>query len=561
MVAIIIPLVTSRSSVIRWIRRVGCLCAALALSIAPAIAQDSSGRGPLSSFHELEAAGAVIGEIRINNQNIFDLNDPGENNLFYRLANALHVRTRPSVLRRSLLFKSGEPLSARLIEESERVLRSNHNIYDVSIRPVGYRDGIVDIEVTTRDTWTLDPAIKFTRQGGVNSSAFGLKETNFLGTGIAIGVTRESDVDRNGSEFSISHNHAFGGWTAIEYSHGNFSDGKRDAFRLERPFYALDSRWAAGMSVSTNERIDSIYSGGSAIGQYRHKSDLGEVYGGLSRGLVDGWTHRYSLGVQYQNDSYRTDPALLAPAQVPSDRTVVAPFVRYEAVEDDFRKSRNLNRVERTEYLPLGFNSRLQLGRAMTGLGSTREQWLYSAIVSDGIAFTPRHNLLTTAYANGQYGSDGGEHQFVGAAAKYYYRQGRRGLLFASISTDTVSNGDASDQLLLGGDNGLRGYPLRYQTGTRRALLTLEQRIYTEWFPFRLFRVGAAVFYDFGRAWGGVNQNTANPGWLSDVGIGLRVFSDRSATGRVMHIDLAFPLNADPGIKSRQILFRSKSSF
>ena len=45
--------------------------------------------------------------------------------------------------------------------------------------------------------------------------------------------------------------------------------------------------------------------------------------------------------------------------------------------------------------------------------------------------------------------------------------------------------------MLLGGDNGLRGYPLRYQAGTSRALLTLEERYYTGWYPFHLFYVGA----------------------------------------------------------------------
>ncbi len=546
---------------IRLIRLVGGPCAALALLIAPAIAQESGGRGPIPSFQELEAAGAVIGEIRIDSQNVFDLNDPRENNLFYRFGNALHVPTRTGVLRRALLFRSGEPLSARLIEESERLLRGYHYIHDVRIRAIAYRGGVVDIEVATRDSWTLDPAIKFTRQGGANTSGIGLKETNFLGTGVTIGMARESDVDRKGREFSIAHNHAFGGRTAIEYSHAGFNDGNRDAFKLERPFYALDTRWAAGVSASKHGRIDSLFSGGAVAGQYRRQSDLGEIYGGLSAGLVDGWTHRYSLGVEHQNDTYRVDPALPVPAQVPLDRKLVAPFVRYEAVEDDFRKARNLDRVERTEYLPMGFNLRLQLGRAMAGLGSTRDLWLYSANVSDGIAFAPDHNLLTAAYAKGQYGSGGGEHQFVGTEAKYYYKQGRRGTFFASISVDAVTNGDASDQLLLGGDSGLRGYPLRYQTGAQRALLTLEQRFYTEWFPFRLFRVGAAVFYDHGRAWGGASRNAANPGWLRDVGIGLRVFSDRSATGRVMHIDLAFPLDHDPAIRSRQVLFRSKASF
>lgn len=543
------------------IRRSGCLCVALALAVAPAIAQERGGSGAIPSFQQLEAAGAVIGEIRINNQDVFDLNDPKESNAFYRIANALHIHTRPGVVRRALLFKSGEPVSVRLIEETERLLRSNGNLYDVRIRPVAYRDGVVDIEVTTRDTWSLDPALKFSRQGGVNSSGFGLKETNLLGTGATVGLTRESEVDRKGSEFSIGHPRLFGSWTAVEYSHGDFNDGKRDAFRLDRPFYALDTRWAAGVSAATQDRVDSIVSGGTVAGRFRHQSDVGEVYAGLSRGLRDRWAHRYSLGVQYQNDSYRTDPALSAPPTLPVDRKLVAPFVRYEALEDDYAKVRNLDRVERTEYLPLGFNTRLQLGRAMTGLGSTQDLWLYAATVGDGITLAPNHSILTTAYANGQYGSGGGEHQFTGASARYYFRQGRRGLLFASVSMDAVTNGDTSEQLLLGGDNGLRGYPLRYQSGTQRALLTLEQRLYTEWFPFRLFRVGAAVFFDHGRAWGGANPNTANPGWLSDVGVGLRIFSDRSATGRVMHIDLAFPLDHETGIRSRQILFKSKASF
>lgn len=531
------------------------------MCLAPAIAQQGGERGPLPALRELEAAGAVVGEIRIDNQNIFDLNDPRENNWFYRAANTLHIRTRPGVVRRTLLFKSGEPVSVQAIEESERLLRGNGNIYDVRIRPVAYRDGVVDIEVTTRDTWSLDPAIKLSRGGGVNSGAIGLKETNLLGTGALIGYTHESEIDRNVNEFSIAHKQLFGNWTAIEYLHGDFSDGKRDKLRLERPFYALDTRWAAGVVASTDERIDSVFGGGGVLGQYRRQSDSGEVYGGLSGGLVDGWTHRYSLGIQYQNDSYRADPALPAPPQVPLDRRLVAPFVRYEVVEDDFLKVRNRDRVERTEFLPLGFSSRLQLGRATTGLGSMRDLWLYSAAVSDGIAFTPDHSLQTTAYANGQYGGGGGEHQFFGAGVKYYFKQGRRGLFFASLAADAVANGDASEQLLIGGDNGLRGYPLRYQSGTRRALLTLEQRLYTEWFPLRLFRIGAAVFYDYGRAWRGENPNAVNPGWLGDVGVGLRIFSDRSATGRVLHIDLAFPIDREPGIRSHQILFKSRASF
>ena len=543
------------------IRGLAGLAIILSLSITTAIAQENGGSRPIPSFPELEAAGAIIGEIRVNNQNIFDLDDPRENNALFRAANFLHIRTRPGVIKSALLFKSGEPLSVRLIDETERLLRGNGYLYDVRIQPVAYHDGIVDLEVTTRDTWTLNPEFSFSREGGSNSSGVSLKEENLLGTGIAIGVSDKSDDDRSGQVYSISQNRAFGTWTSVEYKHGSFDDGKNNAFKLNRPFYALDARWAAGVSASTDRRIDSIYSSSNVIGQYRHAADTGEIYGGWSPGLVDGWAHRYSAGLQYQDDTYRTDPSLPTPSQVPADLKLVAPFLRYELVEDDFQKVKNRNLIERTEYFALGFNSQLQLGRAMTGLGSTRDLWLYSASVSKGMTFTGDQNLLATAYARGKYGGEGGEQQFNGVGAKYYRPQKQHGLFFASISAETVANGNDADQLLLGGDNGLRGYPNRYQTGTHRAVLSLEQRGYTDWYPFRLFRVGGAVFFDHGRAWGGVNQNTANPGWLSDAGFGLRILNDRSAHGTVWHVDIAFPLNPDPNIKSYQFLLKRRTTF
>ena len=79
----------------------GVVCgAALAVGLAPAMAEDT----PVPSFAELEAAGATIGEIRIVNADIFDLDDPKENNALFRLANKLHIQTRAGVIKRSLLF-------------------------------------------------------------------------------------------------------------------------------------------------------------------------------------------------------------------------------------------------------------------------------------------------------------------------------------------------------------------------------------------------------------------------------------------------------------------------
>jgi hemolysin activation/secretion protein len=116
-------------------------------------------------------------------------------------------------------------------------------------------------------------------------------------------------------------------------------------------------------------------------------------------------------------------------------------------------------------------------------------------------------------------------------------------------------------QLLLGGDNGLRGYPLRYESGNSRALFTVEQRVFTDWFPFRLARVGGAIFADVGRTWGSGVIGNSDPGLLKDVGFGLRLGNSRTGLGNVLHIDLAFPLNDINGIQKVQFLVQTMQTF
>src|SRR5262249_11539462 len=120
---------------------------------------------PVPPDEELERAGAIVGEIYVDAQDIFDLNDPKEDKVLFRAANQLHITTRDSVVLQQLLFHSGDLYSARLLQESERILRSARYLYDASVRPIAYHDGRVDVAVTTRDVWTLNPGISFGRHG------------------------------------------------------------------------------------------------------------------------------------------------------------------------------------------------------------------------------------------------------------------------------------------------------------------------------------------------------------------------------------------------------------
>jgi outer membrane protein assembly factor BamA len=210
----------------------------------------------------------------------------------------------------------------------------------------------------------------------------------------------------------------------------------------------------------------------------------------------------------------------------------------------------------------MGLTSTVQVGRSLGAFGATDEPWQVSANASRGFRFQqPGHQMLASANYSALLGSSSGDTRAMGGSVRYFAPQKEPLLFYFAASTDHVHSPNQADDLLLGGDNGLRGYPLRYQRGQHRTLFTFEERYYTDWYPLRLFRVGAAVFADVGRAWGSETPNPVN-GWLSDVGIGLRFLSARASFGNILHVDLAFPINrSDPTIKPYQVLVQTGKTF
>src|SRR6266850_111324 len=337
------------------------------------------------SFTELEAAGAVIGEITVDTHDIFDLDDPHENGFFYRAANALHVKTKPWLIRRYLLFKPGDRVSLRLIEETERLIRANSTVYDVTIRPLRNQDGVVDIEVRTRDTWTLQPSVRLRRAGGKNSGSFSLKETNFAGTGTAFGIERASSVDRTGTLLTVQHDHLFDGWTSIAAQRASYDDGSAASLSVTRPFYALDTRWAAGAAASRFDRLD---------------------------------------------------PGRAPPPQLPADRTLAGPYARYEVIHDDYLQVMNRDLIQRPEFLAMGFQSTLQVGRSLAAFGATDQPWLVSGTASKGVRLAmPGHQLLTSAGFSAQYGSSIGDVRTLGGSVRYFLPQTGSFVLFLAASS------------------------------------------------------------------------------------------------------------------------------
>jgi len=520
---------------------------------------------PLPSPEELEKSGAVVGQVIIRVRDIFDLEDPRENRRLYRLANKLHRRTRDRVIASQLLFKSGDRFSQHALDESARLLRTNRYLYDAQIRPVRYEDGRVDVEVVTRDVWTLNAGIGLGRSGGANTTRFLLQDTNFLGTGKAVTLEREKSVDRTTSLVRYDDKSLLGTHGLLSLAYANNSDGHERSFELAEPFYSLDTRWAAGTAGSTDDRVDSLYALGHVTDRFRHQIDSFELHGGLSNGLVNGWVRRWTLGVAYQHDRFSPAAGFPPPAVLPGDRKLPYPWLAFDLVQDRYLEARNLDQIQRTEDLHLGSQLHLSAGYASTTWGADRNAALFDNAFNTGFKPSRNQTFLFGSSLSGRWGLSGNDHGaenlLLQTNARYYWRDFGEHLFFITLEGDVARHLDVDNQLLLGGDTGLRGYPLRYQDGDKKALVTLEQRFFTDYYPFRLVHVGGAVFFDAGRTWLGESGRAPNFGLLKDVGVGLRLSSSRSGLGNVTHFDLAFPLDGDPSIKRVQWLVRTKASF
>ncbi len=513
--------------------------------------------------------GSVIGEVRIVTKDIFDPDKPGEDKKVFRLANRLHPTTRPGVIESQLTFQPGDVFSPELIAESARLLRDNDYLYDVEIQPTLREDGKVDVEVTTRDVWTLEGSASFSRSGGENDTSVSIADTNLFGTGKELSVARIGTVDRTSNLIRFRDPNILGSRVRMTASYADNSDGSRTRFELEQPFYSLSSRWAAGVRLFSDERLERIFKLGKVASGFEHRNDFLEVYGGFSRGLVNGVTRRWMTGFTYSKEDFeksRKFPKEVIP--LPADRTLAYPWVGFELIEDRYIVERDLNRIQRSEDLNLGRQFNFLLGFSSPTFGAESERWILQSAFSSGWRPTPRQLILGQIGGATRYGDSDAENLVAGGRLRYYLRHFREQLFYVSLGADLARRLDGEEQLLLGGDSGLRGYPLRYQLGDRRVLLTVEQRFFSDLELFKLVHVGGAIFFDAGQAWfvdslsrrdSKLNQQERRV--LKDIGLGLRLGSSRSSRGAVLHLDIAYPLDRSGDIDSLQWLVSTSETF
>lgn len=507
-------------------------------------------------------AGQPVKNIRYVVLPIFDAQDPGENNWFYLALNRLHFHTRPSTLRKQMIIEPGQALDPDRLRENERLLRENDYLVDAMILPAEVCADGISLLVVARDVWTLSPSASASRSGGDNSTGAGLSEKNLFGTGQRLALGYFQDADRNGYGVNYANPQLFSRHTQLEVEYFDTSDGLAYGAELTKPFYQLDTRWAAGASFGHEELEETIEVNDIEINRYQYTQTSRDAWLGWSPGLKNDRVHRWMLGFTLDETDYTS--VTPGPSFPPEDQRLRYPWVGWEYLEDRYWVATNISRSNRQEDIPLGTTLTVQAGYASRQNGSSREAVIGNVEASHTASIGDHHLMQIETYVNGLYDvqDDAPDGLFFGAEAHYYFFINALNRWYARAAFDGGRNLSVDEQITTGGGDSLRGYPSDIQRGNRRWLVTVERRRFTDIHLLNLAWLGGAAYVDAGRTWDTEGPAlTDNDRTLSNLGLGLRLSPSKFRVERVLHLDVAFPLVERDRVDDYQIIVAGRVEF
>jgi len=484
---------------------------------------------------------AYIRNINIVRQNVFENYQQADGNFLYRLGNKLHVVTRERVIRRELLFESGDEFSKESLNLSVRNIRGLPYIGDVTtdVKQVG--SDSVDITITTEDLWTTILGVSSEGGGGLYSLSFYADEKNIAGLGIGIETDLSFTTDNNdGYAIHLFDSRFLNTRNYLDFSLSDFTYNNEINVTLLKPFYSVDTRWSySGQFTSQRERPRIFYQG-EEIFQYKRDYTYLSLAGSRSFGRYS----RFQPNIQflYSKLDYNELPEYPDTGIIADDETVSGPGLGFKLATFRYTTGTYLDEFGTTEDL----TEHATLTGGILWSGPTFKGDYEATVISiDAGFFYQPARCLYAGFKNSYshyYVNDFRRERIANIMETIVYlKPSTYHLLSLRSVTSFAWRQKPNYRTTLGGDNGLRGYPDRYFNGNRLALINTEYRIYS---PVEILTVGlgGALFFDAGYVWD-KDESIKFDDLKSDLGLGLRLGLTKSSTARSIRFDLAKSLN------------------
>jgi hypothetical protein len=480
---------------------------------------------PYSTFQ-----GKIIRKINIITLDPFgySVNDTarGSQNLFVRAGNDLHIKTQIMTIRNLLLFRKNDPFNSYFVKESERLIRSQKFVHDVSfyVTVPGENSDSVDIYIRELDIWSIHPQIAVSP----SHITAGLKDINFLGSGHEFQNVFSRNISTGISAFNTDYFIPNIKTTYINSKLHYGLDGygnTRKSIGLERPFYSPYAKWAAGIYFASQVNKDSLNSLNPVYVPLNLKFKTQDFWAGKAIQIFKGSTEeelatnliialryfrvRYSEKPSDINDPqqiYSSQDFYLAGIGISTRKYVQDTYIfKFGTIEDV--------PVGRVIEITGGYQIRNDSKRPYLGLQSSLgnyNEWGYlSANLEFGTFFKGSKADQEVIKAGVNY--------FTGLfeIGKWKFRQ------FVKPEITIGVNMLSYDSLTLNDSYGIQGFKTRLLSGTSRLLLTLQTQSYAPWNLIG-FRFGPYLNFSLGML-GDEISGFKNRKLYSQIGFGVLI--------------------------------------
>ena len=466
----------------------------------------------------------------------------GKQNFLSKAGNGMHIKTQGITIRNLLLIHKNQPFNSLLVKESERLIRNQKYVHEVSFSVVaaGVKSDSVDIFIRELDNWTIIP------EGSISASRIrvDLTDKNFLGYGHEFQNSFSRSFTRGISSFNTDYSipNIRNSYISARLhlgidGYGNFSR----SFAVDRPFFSPLAKLAAGVSFASQIKKDSLKDMNSVYVPVTLKFRTQDFWAGKALQLFKGNTEdvlvtNLILAARYLHIRYLEKPSelydpfhfyssenfYLATIGLSTRKYVQDKYIFKFGVIEDVP-------VGRVYSLTGGYQVKNNSGRLYLGVriyfGNYNEWGYLSSNFEYGTFFHashPEQGVLTV-----------GVNYFTGLfeIGKWKFRQ------FVKPQLTIGINRFSYDSLTINDSYGLDGFNSPALSGTNRLLFTLQTQSYAPW-NFLGFRFAPYIEYSLGML-SDSKTGFKNSKVYSQIGLGVLI-KNENLVFKTFQISISF---------------------
>jgi hypothetical protein len=446
-------------------------------------------------------------------------------NFLYKTGNWMHLKTRSITIRNLLLIRKNEPFNSLLVKESERLIRNQKYVHEVSFYVVAAgKSDSVDIFIRELDKWSIIP------EGSISASRIkvGISDKNFLGFGHEFQNVYARNLTNGIDSFNTNYSIPNIRNTYISAKLHYGVDGNKNFNRslvVDRPFYSPLTKWAASASIASQLKKDSLKDINSVYVPFNLKFRTQDYWAGIAQRIFkdnteEGLITNLILTARYLRIRYFEKPSeLYDPLHIYSSESFYLASIGISGRK--YVQDKYIFKYGVIEDVPVGIvwgltggyqvknnSGRLYLGTRFS-FGNYNKWGYLSSDFEYGTFLHASHAEQSVITAGVNY--------FTGLfeIGKWKFRQFVKPQVIIGIDRFSY------DSLTLNNGHGLDGFVSSELSGTNRLLLTLQTQSYAPW-NFIGFRFGPYVTCSLGML-GNAVTGFKNSKVYSQIGLGVLI--------------------------------------